>query len=135
LLLDQLEVLAPDSVVTLAWDAFYDFHSTYIRHLTDKYHLPDAEQDDVVQEVWCAVLRHLPCITSQSNVRAWLVQVVRSKAIDALRRRHRNTAETLDDVIGADLEPIDPHASGDETGMGSVLVQPDLEDRPVRVSG
>lgn len=55
----------------------------------------DAE--DVQQEVWLAVYRHLAGLADPGAFRTWLFRTTRHRAIDFLRRRKREH-ELIDDV-------------------------------------
>ena len=46
---------------------------------------PETAQD-VVQEAWLSAWLHLPGFRGQSQVRTWLVRIVTTKALNALRR-------------------------------------------------
>lgn len=63
-------------------------------------HLALAE--DVVQEAFVAALGHWPRTGVPANPSAWLVQVARRKALDALRRDRRLAA--LEPEVGAELD-------------------------------
>lgn len=49
---------------------------------------PEMAQD-VVQDAWLSVWLGLPGFRQQSAVRTWLVRIVTTKALNALRRPHR----------------------------------------------
>lgn len=52
--------------------------------------------EDVVQEAWLSAWLHLPGFQHRSAVRTWLVRIVTTKALNALRRPDRTVA--LDDA-------------------------------------
>jgi RNA polymerase sigma-70 factor (ECF subfamily) len=58
---------------------------------------------DVHQEVWLAVFRRISELTNPGAFRTWLYRTTRHRAIDALRRRKRET-ELLGPVNGDDVE-------------------------------
>ncbi len=62
------------------------------------------EPDDVVQEVFVRVIRHLPSLRNTERIEAWLFQIARNTLRDAMRTRQRRDART--DSLDADI-PID----------------------------
>jgi RNA polymerase sigma-70 factor, ECF subfamily len=66
---------------------------------------PAVDPDDVVQEVFVRVVKHLPTLREADRVEAWLFQIARNALRDTLRARRRRDARTtaLDvDVAGPD---------------------------------
>jgi RNA polymerase sigma-70 factor (ECF subfamily) len=55
-----------------------------------------AAADDVVQDVWLAVLRQLAGLRSGAALRVWLFQVTRNRAISHLRKRAVRATEEFD---------------------------------------
>ena len=54
------------------------------------------DADDVQQEVWLSVYRHLASLTNPGAFRTWLFQTTRHRAVDLLRKRKRG------ELVGAD---------------------------------
>lgn len=52
---------------------------------------PETAQD-VVQEAWLSAWSHLPGFRGQSQVRTWLIRIVTTKALNAMRRPQRTIA-------------------------------------------
>ncbi len=50
---------------------------------------PGIEADDVVQEVFVRVVRHLPSLRDSDRLEAWLYQIARNALRDAMRVRQR----------------------------------------------
>ena len=50
------------------------------------------EADDCFQETFLAALRSYPQLRPSSNLRAWILKIARSKAVDARRARARRPA-------------------------------------------
>jgi RNA polymerase sigma-70 factor (ECF subfamily) len=70
---------------------------------------PGIEPDDVVQEVFVRVVRHLPSLRDADRIEAWLFQIARNALRDAFRARGRRDGRTdsLDvDVAGPDTEDV-----------------------------
>jgi RNA polymerase sigma-70 factor (ECF subfamily) len=57
----------------------------------------DDDADDVQQEVWLTVYRHLGGLADAGAFRTWLFRTTRHRAIDFLRKRKREH-ELIDDV-------------------------------------
>ena len=66
------------------------------------------DADDVQQEVWLSVYRHLADLADPGAFRTWLFRTTRHRAIDFLRKRKRDH-ELIDDV------PVDQVAVPDAT--------------------
>jgi RNA polymerase sigma-70 factor (ECF subfamily) len=62
---------------------------------------PGIEPDDVVQEVFLRVVRHLPSLRDAERIEAWLFQIARNTLRDAMRARRRRDSRT--DVLEIDL--------------------------------
>ena len=55
---------------------------------------PGIEPDDVVQEVFLRVMRHLPSLREADRIEAWLFQIARNTLHDAMRARQRRDGRT-----------------------------------------
>jgi RNA polymerase sigma-70 factor (ECF subfamily) len=55
---------------------------------------PGIEPDDVVQEVFLRVMRHLPSLRDADRIDAWLFQIARNTLHDAMRVRQRRDGRT-----------------------------------------
>ena len=68
------------------------------------------EPDDVVQEVFLRVVRHLPSLRDAERLEAWLFQIARNTLRDAMRARQRrdNRTDTLEADVpaGAEIEDV-----------------------------
>jgi RNA polymerase sigma-70 factor (ECF subfamily) len=62
---------------------------------------PGIEPDDVVQEVFLRVVRHLPSLRNAERIEAWLFQIARNTLHDAMRARQRRDSRT--DALEIDL--------------------------------
>jgi RNA polymerase sigma-70 factor (ECF subfamily) len=62
---------------------------------------PGVEPDDVVQEVFVRVMRHLPSLREADRIEAWLFQIARNTLHDAMRARQRRDSRT--DALEIDL--------------------------------
>ncbi len=128
-LLAVLNSQEPDSLLTQAWDEFYRVYNELIRRFVLARNIPRSEVDDCVQEVWSAVATHLAEFQrppDRSGLRAWLYCLVASKTADAMRKRGRHAAQSLDVARAAGFEPAAAESS--LTGWDRVLVETLLED-------
>jgi RNA polymerase sigma factor (sigma-70 family) len=86
------QALAPGPLVTLYWQDFYRLYTPLVQRTLRHYVAESTERDDVVQEVWLTIAQKLPALQwlgSCASFRAWMVQVIRHKAVDMLRRKLR----------------------------------------------
>ena len=74
---------------------------------------PGIEPDDVVQEVFLRVMRHLPSLRDADRIEAWLFQIARNTLTDAMRVRQRRDSRTdaLEIDLPAETEAEDPRAA------------------------
>jgi RNA polymerase sigma factor (sigma-70 family) len=63
-----------------------------------------VDADDCYQETWLAALRAYPRLRADSNLRAWVMTVAHSKAMDHLRRARR-TPIPVDEVLDRPAPP------------------------------
>jgi RNA polymerase sigma factor (sigma-70 family) len=102
--------MAPDSLISSAWDDFYRVYDDLIRHFVVAQGVPSSDVDDCVQDVWSEVAARLSKFdrpADRPGLRAWLFALVRSKATNAFRKRARQPSESLDERIDAGHEPGD----------------------------
>ncbi len=92
---------------------------------------PGIEPDDVVQEVFLRVMRHLPSLRDADRIEAWLFQIARNTLLDAIRARQRRDSrtDTLEIDLPAEAETEDVHAAEAElapclTPMVARLAEP-----------
>jgi RNA polymerase sigma-70 factor (ECF subfamily) len=74
---------------------------------------PGIDADDVVQEVFLRVVRHLPSLREADRMEGWLYQIARNALRDALRARRRRDgrARPLDGDVPADPPTEDVRAA------------------------
>src|SRR6266581_1201497 len=89
----RLQRLAPDAVLTHAWDSFYRTYTNVLRRMAGEFHLDAGESEDLVQEVWAKVIVHLSEFAWQgqgSGLRGWLYTLIRNKALNLIRQKVRH---------------------------------------------
>jgi RNA polymerase sigma factor (sigma-70 family) len=102
---------APDAFLTHEWETFYRVYSRFVRRLAAKYRLDTHEREDLVQEVWRRVHRHLPEVNSPdqpSGLRAWLFTLVRNTALTLIRWKLRHPVRLFPNLS----VPIDRESTG-----------------------
>jgi len=77
------------------------------------------DADDVQQEVWLSVYRHLADLADPGAFRTWLFRTTRHRAIDFLRKRKRDH-ELIDDVPVDQVAVPDANTGGEEYSAGLV---------------
>jgi RNA polymerase sigma factor (sigma-70 family) len=79
--------------------AFYATETTRLSRMACAMGLPRSEAEEAIQDVWLDLVKHragFPEPGEVGRLRSWLTRVVRSKAVDALRRLSRQRAEGLE---------------------------------------
>jgi len=74
-----------------SWKTFFDRYSMLIYNVARKAGFGDAAAQDIVQETFATVARHMPGFKydpAHGSFKSWLLQITRSRIIDALRRKH-----------------------------------------------
>jgi RNA polymerase sigma factor (sigma-70 family) len=107
------EQLAPDSLLTAAWDEFYRVYNVVLRRFAISRGLRGSDIDDCLQEVWMEVARSLVDFErplDRPGLRAWLYTVVRNKANGLFRRSARRRERTLEEAQAAGAEPQSPRS-------------------------
>src|SRR6266853_875659 len=97
----RLQRLAPNAVLTHAWDSFYRTYTNMLRRMSAEFHLDAGESEDLVQDVWAQVIVHLPEFEWKehgSGLRGWLYTLIRNKALNLIRRKVRHPVRLAADV-------------------------------------
>ena len=74
-----------------SWREFFDTYWKLIFCVARKAGFKDAAAQDIVQETFVAISRHMPAFRynpAAGTFKSWLLQITRSRIIDALRRQH-----------------------------------------------
>jgi RNA polymerase sigma factor (sigma-70 family) len=94
----QARNVEPDAASTRAWHCFYRRYTNVIRRRATAFHFDAEEGEDLAQEVWAEVITHLPEFDWHGNpccLRAWFDKVVRTRALNLIRRRRRQPNVSL----------------------------------------
>jgi RNA polymerase sigma-70 factor (ECF subfamily) len=95
---------AADEEVLLLFDRYA---SSLLRYV-GSFGLRADQAEDVVQDVFLALFRHLRLDRSRRNLTGWLFQVAHNLALKQRQRSQRRTVVPLDDTV---RQPIDPAPS------------------------
>src|SRR6476660_2246754 len=69
-----------------AWNELVERFSRYVFAIsTQAFRLPQADAEDVFQEVFARVYQHLDRLRSDEAIRPWIAQLTRRLCIDRLR--------------------------------------------------
>jgi RNA polymerase sigma factor (sigma-70 family) len=88
-----------------AWAELVDRFSRYVYAISvQAFRLPEADAEDVFQEVFARAYEHLDKLRDDAAVRPWLAQLTRRLCIDRLRAgaRERPTAEEEMELAGSE---------------------------------
>jgi RNA polymerase sigma factor (sigma-70 family) len=88
-----------------AWAELVERFSRYVYAIcTQAFRLPEADAEDVFQEVFARAYQHLDSLRDDAAVRPWLAQLTRRLCIDRLRAASREwpAAEEDLDVAGSE---------------------------------
>ncbi len=108
---DPSSVVAAGSVSdrSVTWGAF----PAPLRAFVARRVPAGVDPDDVVQEVFLRVVRHLPSLRQGDRIEAWLFQIARNTLTDALRARQRRDSrtDTLEVDVAAETDTEDVRAA------------------------
>jgi RNA polymerase sigma-70 factor (ECF subfamily) len=82
---------------------------------------PGVEPDDVVQEVFLRVLRHLDDLRDPERLHGWLFQIARNAVRDALRARQRRDSRTDSLLFDLPASAGDAHTPATEAELAPCL--------------
>ena len=108
----RLQRLAPDAVLTHAWDNFYRTYMKILGRMAAEFHLDSGASEDLIQEVWAQVVAHLSDFHWQadgSGLRGWLYTLIRNKALNLIRQQVRHPVRLAG---GMELQEIADRAPG-----------------------
>jgi RNA polymerase sigma factor (sigma-70 family) len=88
-----------------AWAELVDRFSRYVYAISvQAFRLPDADAEDVFQEVFARAYEHLDKLRDDAAVRPWLAQLTRRLCIDRLRTSSRERPTSDEELEGAGSE-------------------------------
>ncbi|MBO8171769.1 MAG: sigma-70 family RNA polymerase sigma factor [Bacillaceae bacterium] len=118
-LLEQIKQGAP-----AAFEQFYDRYIPLVYHIALKMVQDRMEAEDICQEVFLEALRKLDRFDpARGSMESWLAVMTRSRCVDHLRKKQRQSAAVLEDSVTGE------HPAENET---EVQVVQNLEIEAVR---
>jgi RNA polymerase sigma-70 factor (ECF subfamily) len=113
----DLSLIAVDRTPATAADAdeevllLFDRHAHSLLRYVGSFGLCVEEAEDVVQEVFLALYRHLRLDRSRRNLAGWLFQVAHNLALKQRKRTLRRALAPFDAAVHQPLDPaLDPEA-------------------------
>ena len=106
--------MQPDPVQVL-WDQYCCRLLAFIRRRVSD----DAEAEDILQEVFIRIHRHLCCLPEEDRLESWIYQITRNLIIDHYRRRR--DLEEIPEDLPADFEIIDDDPDDPEAELAVSL--------------
>jgi RNA polymerase sigma-70 factor (ECF subfamily) len=98
----RLSKMAPDAVLTLAWEVFYQTYTDVLRRMAAEFHLDKQESEDLVQEVWARVIVNLSKFQwaeHGAGLRGWLYTMIRNQALNLFRQKVRRPVKLADGAV------------------------------------
>jgi len=84
-----------------AWNELVERFSRYVYAIsTQAFRLPEADAEDVFQEVFARAYQHLDKLRDDAAVRPWLAQLTRRLCIDRLRAGARERPVAEEELAG-----------------------------------
>jgi len=126
----RLQKLAPDAVLTQAWDNFYETYTEVLRRMAAEFQLDAQESEDLIQEAWARVIVHLNefhCHEHGAGLRGWLYTMIRNQALNLIRQKVRHPLKLANDLEIREVADPAPgpaeqwHASWDRELLHQVL--------------
>lgn len=104
---EPAEGRSPGATADLASDAsaIWAEFAARLRAFVSRRVPAGVDPDDVVQEVFLRVVRHLPSLRDADRIEAWFFQIARNTLLDAARTRRRRDSRT--DALDIDLPAED----------------------------
>lgn len=89
-----------------AFDALYRRHEMRVWRFVRRMVGSDALADDLMQDVWFAVARHLPRWRPEARFTTWLFTLARHRVIDQARASRPQVSIDADDDGPGGIEPL-----------------------------
>lgn len=86
-----------------AWEQLVDRYARLVYSIPARYRLPDAEADDIFQEVYLALAQHLHAIEDPARLPAWLITTTRRLVWRALVNRRKEQPLEAAELAESDL--------------------------------
>jgi RNA polymerase sigma-70 factor, ECF subfamily len=93
-------------------ELFEQFRDPLLRYALS-FAIPVHDAEEVIQEVFLSLFRHLQLRRSRENLRAWLFRVTHNLALKQLYANQRSHTKTTSDLTNAE-EQLDPSPDPEE---------------------
>jgi RNA polymerase sigma-70 factor (ECF subfamily) len=100
---DDATATPPDAQVEVL--RLFDGHAPSLLRYARSFGISIEEAEDVVQDVFLALFRHLRLERSRRNLAAWLYQVTHNLALKQCRRIARTPHASFDDEVHQAVDP------------------------------
>jgi RNA polymerase sigma factor (sigma-70 family) len=93
-----------------AWNELVERFSRYVYAVCIRgFRLPDADAEDVFQEVFARAFTHLDSLRDDAALRPWIAQLTRRLCIDSVARSRREqpAAEPISEDVARDLDEVE----------------------------
>jgi len=93
-----------------AWSELVERFSRYVYAVCIRgFRLPEADAEDVFQEVFARAYTHLDSLRDDAALRPWIAQLTRRLCIDSVARgrREQPAAEPIPEEVARDLDEIE----------------------------
>jgi RNA polymerase sigma-70 factor, ECF subfamily len=102
----------PSEIEREVMELFEQFRDPLLRYAIG-FGIPGHDAEEVVQEVFLSLFRHLQSGRSRKNLRGWIFRVAHNLALKQLYANQRSHAKTTSDWTTAE-EPPDPSPNPEE---------------------
>jgi RNA polymerase sigma factor (sigma-70 family) len=86
-----------------AWRDLVDRFSRYVYAIAvQAFRLPEADAEDVFQEVFARAYQNLPKLRNDAAIRPWLAQLTRRLCLDTIRAGAREQPGEIPEPVGVD---------------------------------
>lgn len=92
-----------------------------------------ASTEDIVQETFLRVLRHMPRFRGQASVKTWIFAIARNLCVDALRAAGRSRIRLLESLDAADADSSPGRRRTPDSLCPDPVLRLDLDERRARV--
>ena len=90
-----------------AFDTIYERYHRWVQHVAIRFTRNEADALDVLQEVFGYLARHASQLTLTAKLTTYLYPIVRSQAINLIRKRNRRESLPIDELNQLTAPPPD----------------------------
>jgi RNA polymerase sigma factor (sigma-70 family) len=92
-----------------AWDSLVTYYAPVIRGIARRFRLSPADQDDVFQRTWLALLGHIGRLNTPQAISGWLATTARHECLAVMRaaRRELPVGDLPEDYRRAEPDQVD----------------------------